>query len=71
MRRRDLHALIFCGVTIPVLFVCTTVPFSSYLVGCCLTAAYAILLFTRPRMIRVVNRLRGRAGNNPRSYYIE
>ena len=70
MRRRDIHAIAFSGVTIPLLFACAMFLSRSCLIAFCVTAAYAILLFTRPRMIRVMRRLTGRGGRyEGRGYY--
>ena len=60
MRRRDMHAIAFTGVSIPLVLVCAAWGSRSALVAFCLTAAYCVLLFTRPRMIRVGKRLLGR-----------
>jgi hypothetical protein len=58
MRARDARAIAFCvATTLAVLFV-AYVLFGSDLVALALAAAWAIWLITRPRMQRVIRRLR-------------
>jgi hypothetical protein len=59
MRARDLRAIAFCAVTtLAVLAVCFLAT-KNYLASVGLAAAYAAVVFTRPRMLRVFRRLRG------------
>jgi hypothetical protein len=59
MRPRDARAILFCVVTILSLAALSLALSQSYLVAFGLTAAYAIFILTRPRMLRVYRRLRG------------
>ena len=58
LRRRDIHAIAFCVVTIPavVLLVHLVAGLVAGLIG---GGLYALWLLTRARMIRVIRRLRG------------
>jgi len=59
MRARDVRAIAFCAVTtILVLGVCALVT-RNYFASVGLAAAYAAVILTRPRMLRVFRRLRG------------
>ena len=59
MRARDVRAIAFCSVTTVVLLAGTLLILNNYVVSLALTAAYAAFLLTRPRMQRVISRLRG------------
>lgn len=59
MRPRDLRAILFCAATILVVFALSAVLLRNYLATIALTAAWAALVLTRPRMQRVFRRLRG------------
>ena len=59
MRARDVRAIAFCVVTVALLFAALMVLLHIYLVALALTGAYAVWLLTRPRMVRVIRRLRG------------
>ena len=59
MRARDVRAITFCVVTTAALFGATLVLLHMVLVSVALTAAYVAWLLTRPRMVRVMRRLRG------------
>jgi hypothetical protein len=59
MRARDVRAITFCAVSIAGLFVLLLLVTRNYLVTLGATAAFAALVLTRPRMLRVFARLRG------------
>jgi hypothetical protein len=59
MRPRDVRAISFCAVTIAGLFALLLAGTHNYLVALGASVAYAALVLTRPRMIRVFRRLRG------------
>ena len=59
MRARDVRAIAFCSISSLVLLVGTLLIVNSYVVSLALTAAYVAWLLTRPRMQRVIGRLRG------------
>lgn len=59
MRARDARALLFCATSTALLLVVTYLVLRSTLIAGGLTAAYLVLLLTRPRMRRVLRRLRG------------
>jgi hypothetical protein len=59
MRPRDARAIAFCVVTTLLLLVASFVLLRSFLISVAATGAYAALVLTRPRMIRVIRRLRG------------
>lgn len=59
LRPRDVRAILFSLVTSVALLVLTWLLSRSVLASAALTAAYDAWLFTRPRMRRVVRRLRG------------
>jgi len=59
MRPRDVRAIAFCALTILGLAALSFVISQNYGVALGLTAAYAIFVLTRPRMLRVYRRLRG------------
>ena len=59
MRARDARAISFCGVTTVALLGGSWLLLHNPLVSVALTAAYDAWLLTRPRMIRVIRRLRG------------
>jgi hypothetical protein len=69
MRQRDVTAIAFCTVTILGLFAAIVALSRSYLAAFCIAAAYALWLLTRPRMIRVSRRLRGRKISEWRGYF--
>jgi len=59
MRARDVRAIAFCAVTtVAVLAVCFLAT-RNYLASVGLAAAYAAVILTRPRMLRVFRRMRG------------
>jgi len=59
MRARDARAITFCTVSTLALLGAALLLTRSLVVALALTAAYAALALTRPRMIRVFRRLRG------------
>ena len=59
MRARDVRAIVFCTVTSLLLLVVSYVAFRSVLGSVALVGAYDAWLLTRPRMVRVIRRLRG------------
>jgi hypothetical protein len=59
MRARDVRALAFCGTTTLALLAGAILLTHNYVAALALTVAYAALLLTRPRMIRVFRRMRG------------
>src|SRR5438067_4115328 len=59
MRARDVRAISFCEVTIIGLFGLVLAVLHNFIVAFGLAAAYAALILTRPRMIRVFRRLNG------------
>lgn len=59
MRARDLRAIVFCVATTVVLLVVVYLLTRSYLATLALVAGYDVWLLTRPRMLRVLRRLRG------------
>ena len=69
MRSRDVRAITFCAITIPGLFVASVMLLDNGLASAALTAAYAAWLLTRPRMIRVMRRLRGEPVSAWGAYY--
>lgn len=59
MRARDVRAILFCVVTTAALFAVAFVFTRNYVASLGLTGAWAAWVLTRPRMIRVMRRLRG------------
>jgi hypothetical protein len=59
MRSRDVRAIIFLFATSLAVFGMSWLAAHKLIVACALTAAYDVWLLTRPRMRRVVRRLRG------------
>lgn len=59
MRRRDVRAIAFCSVTTIIVLVLSAVLTRNYFASLGLAAAYAAIVFTRPRMLRVFRRARG------------
>lgn len=59
MRLRDVRAIIFLFATSLALFGMSYLGTHNLIVGSALTAAYDVWLLTRPRMRRVIRRLRG------------
>jgi hypothetical protein len=59
MRARDIRAIGFCVITTTALFAVSLLLLHSYLAALGLTAAYAAWILTRPRMTRLLHRLRG------------
>ena len=59
VRARDLRAIGFCLITIPMVFVVVDAVLGRLLVSVAVAAAYACFILTRPRMIRVFRRLSG------------
>ena len=59
MRARDVRAIAFCVVTTLAVLAGLTLALHSYLAAIALTVAYDAWLLTRPRMLRVMRRLRG------------
>ena len=59
MRARDARAIAFCIVTTLLLLAVSWVLLHNYIVSLALTGGYAAWLLTRPRMQRVISRLRG------------
>ncbi|WP_374469500.1 hypothetical protein [Phenylobacterium sp.] len=59
MRPRDVRAILFCAVTTLLLFVVSALIFHNWLVTLGLTGAWAAFVLTRPRMLRVMRRMRG------------
>ena len=69
MRPRDIRAITFCAVTISGFLVVAVVLFGSGWTAFAITGAYAAWLLTRPRMIRVMRRLRGQEVSSWGAYY--
>ena len=59
MRARDVRAIAFCAVSAFGLFVAAFLILDSSLVAVALTGAWLALVLTRPRMQRVLRRMRG------------
>ena len=59
MRSRDVRAIVFCLATSLLLFGLSYLATHRVIAASALTAAYAVWLLTRPRMRRVLRRLRG------------
>lgn len=59
MRPRDARAIAFCATTTLLLLLGSALLLHSLLISLALTGAWAALVLTRPRMIRVMRRLRG------------
>ena len=59
MRARDVRAIAFCTVTTLLLLAVSWLLSRNYIVTLALTGGYAAWLLTRPRMQRVISRLRG------------
>ncbi len=59
MRARDVRAVVFCIVTATALMVLSYLALKMSLVTLALTGGYLAWLLTRPRMTRVMRRLRG------------
>jgi hypothetical protein len=59
MRARDIRAIAFCAITSLLLLVVSYLAFRSVFGSVALVGAYAAWLLTRPRMLRVIRRLRG------------
>src|SRR6185369_7197678 len=59
MRARDVRAIAFCSITTVLVLALSWLLLGSPLVSLALTGAYAVWLLTRPRMQRVIGRLRG------------
>jgi len=71
MRRRDIHAISFCVVSIAAALVLTSLIFDNWLYGVVATSAFSAWLLTRARMIRVFRRLRGETTGGWGDYYRE
>jgi hypothetical protein len=69
MRRRDATAIAFCAITITGLLVASLLLLDNDLVAAAITLAYAAWVLTRPRMIRVMRRLRGEPTSSWSAYY--
>ena len=59
MRARDVRAIAFCAITAVLVLVVSFLAFRSVLGSVALTAAWLGVVLTRPRMLRVIRRLRG------------
>jgi hypothetical protein len=59
MRARDARAIAFCIVTTVAVFGVVLALSRNYIAAVAATAAWAALVLTRPRMQRVIRRLRG------------
>jgi hypothetical protein len=59
MRARDVRALAFCAITTLLLLGGSYLLLQSALISLALTAGWLALVLTRPRMQRVIRRLRG------------
>ena len=69
LRPRDIRAITFCAVTIFAVFLVTAMLLPSLLGALAITIAYALFILTRPRMIRVMRRIRGVDEGNWSGYY--
>ena len=69
LRPRDIRAIIFCAVTIFIIFVGGAILLPNLLAALAITVAYALFILTRPRMIRVMRRIRGLDEGNWSGYY--
>jgi hypothetical protein len=59
MRARDVRAIAFCAVSAFGLFIVVYLILGSYLAAVALTGAWLAFVLTRPRMQRVLRRMRG------------
>jgi len=59
MRARDLRAIVFCVATIAAVAAVSYLAMRNYLVTLALTGAWAAIVLSRPRMLRVFRRMRG------------
>jgi len=59
MRPRDARAILFCAATSVAVFIVCLIVSGNYLVSAAVLAAYLAWILTRPRMVRVMRRLRG------------
>jgi len=59
MRRRDIRAIGFCLVTTLAVAISTWAALGSWILAGLLATAWLVFILTRPRMIRVMRRLRG------------
>ncbi|MCR5874449.1 hypothetical protein LRS10_09875 [Phenylobacterium sp. J426] len=59
MRARDVRALAFCAVTTLLLLAGSYLVFQSALISLALGGAWLAFVLTRPRLQRVIRRLRG------------
>ena len=62
MRPRDARAIAFGAATTILVLILSAVLIRNSFASLGLTAAYAAIVFTRPRMLRVFRRLRGSPG---------
>ncbi len=68
MRARDKRAVAFCVTSTAVLLAIAELALRNWLAASALAAAYAVWLMTRPRMVRVMRRMRGETVEKS-SYY--
>lgn len=59
MRPRDVRAILFCAATSVAVFLICLIAIGDYLISLVVLAAYLAWILTRPRMVRVMRRLRG------------
>jgi hypothetical protein len=59
MRARDVRAIAFCAITTAAVLAVGYLATRNYLASLGVAAAYAAIVLTRPRMLRVFRRLRG------------
>ena len=59
MRARDIRAIAFCAITTMAAFVVVLVLSHNYIAAVAATGAWMAFVLTRPRMQRLIRRLRG------------
>jgi hypothetical protein len=59
MRARDVRAIAFCAASAIGLLLAALLILDSYLVAVAMTGAWLAFILTRPRMQRVIRRMRG------------
>jgi hypothetical protein len=59
MRARDVRAIAFCALSAFGLFIAALLILDSYLIAVAVTGAWLAFALTRPRMLRVIRRMRG------------
>jgi hypothetical protein len=70
LRRRDVRAIAFCVTTIAAVLVAALIMLK-LVPAVAVAGGYTVFILTRPRMIRVIRRLRGDTGWDWSGYYRE